>query len=372
MIKPQTFYEYLIQKKIDHFYGVPDSLLKNICGYIQDNTNSNEHIITANEGNAIAIASGYHLATNKMALVYFQNSGLGNTINPLVSLADKNVYSIPMLLMIGWRGEPNLKDEPQHIRQGEITLELLETLRIPYEIIDENHYEEQMDQLIELASTQSQPVAMIIRKGLFNDYAMHQDKEAYPLSREEALEVVLDSISSESVIVSTTGKSSREIYEIREKKHQGHHQDFLTVGSMGHASSIALGLSLNTTKNVYCIDGDGALLMHMGSMAILANNAGDNLKYILINNESHESVGGQATVISNIDLKNLFTSLGFNRCQIVSSKKELTTALKDFHQNKGQALVINVNKNSRKDLGRPKTTPIQNKEFFKKNFFIHE
>ena len=346
--------------QLDTFYGVPDSLLKDICAYITLKTPSKNHIITANEGNAIALAAGNHIATGKTSVVYLQNSGLGNTINPLLSLADEKVYKIPMLLMIGWRGEPGIKDEPQHQKQGEINEELLKILGIDYVILTED-YKKDLREIKNSLEKNAKPVALLIRKSLFTEVKLPNQISPFSLTREDVLEKIIDTIDQTSVIVSTTGKTSREIYEIREKKNQGHSRDFLTVGSMGHTSSIALGIALNTKKTVYCIDGDGSMIMHLGGLGVVAQNSPDNLKYIVINNGAHESVGSQPTIAFNINLKQILKELGFNKTYEISDKNELESTLNMFYQTKKSALVINVKTGSRPDLGRPKETPIENK-----------
>ena len=370
MIKTEDFYNELIRHQFDTFYGVPDSLLKDICAYITLKTPPKNHIITANEGNAIALAAGHHIATGKTAVVYLQNSGLGNTINPLLSLADEKVYKIPMILMIGWRGEPGVKDEPQHQKQGEINEELLRVLGIDYVILTEN-YQEDLESIKKLVEEKSKPVALLIRKSLFSEVKLPEQTSIFSLTREEVLEKIINNIDAESVIVSTTGKTSREIYEIREKNNQDHSHDFLTVGSMGHTSSIALGIALNTEKMVYCIDGDGSMIMHLGSLGVVAQNSPDNLKYIVINNGAHESVGSQPTIAFNISLKKVLKELGFSETYEINEKDELEPTFKKFNKMNKSALVINVKTGSRSELGRPKESPIENKlalmEYLKKD-----
>lgn len=361
MVNTERFYDYLIELGITKFYGVPDSLLKDICACITTKSKKEDHIITANEGNAVAIAAGQYLATGKPALVYMQNSGLGNTVNPLLSLADEAVYKIPMLLMIGWRGEPGVHDEPQHVKQGILTLPLLETMAIKYLVLSDD-FEADLTTLVKWMKEESKPVALVVRKDTFSKYKLGAKIEnPYTLKREEALEVILNKISQEALIVSTTGKTSREIFELRNKLGHGHQNDFLTVGSMGHTSSIALGLSLNTDRNVYCIDGDGSMIMHLGGMGIAIHNAKDNFKYILINNGSHESVGGQPTIGFDIDVTATLIGLGFNNVFNARTKEEIEEGLALLNKEEKVALVIYTAQGSRDDLGRPTTSPEQNK-----------
>ena len=365
MIDTKDFYSTLIKNSFDYFVGVPDSLLKEFCLCINDLSKTN-HIITANEGNTIAIASGYNIATSKYGVVYMQNSGLGNIVNPLLSLADEKVYKIPMLLIIGYRGEPNIKDEPQHIKQGELTLPLLDTLGVKYFILN-GDYEKQIAQCYDYIKQNDKPIALVVKKDTFSKYEKdYNSKNNNELSREDALNIIIDNLDNNDFIVSTTGKTSREIFEIREKNKIDHSNDFLTVGSMGHASSLALGISLNTNKNIYCIDGDGAFIMHMGGLAVAIQNAKDNFKYILINNGCHESVGGQPTIAYDINIKKILSGFGFKKVLIVNNKEDIILALREQKVNNKIAIVINVNNKSRKDLGRPTTTPIYNKEQFQK------
>jgi len=302
MINPKEFYEELRSQGIDFFTGVPDSSLKYLCAYVTDNTDKKNHIIAANEGNAIALAAGKYLATKKIPIIYMQNSGQGNSINPLASLIDSDVYSIPLLMLIGWRGEPGKKDEPQHVKQGKITLKLLETLGIPHEVLPENIEEAKstIKKAFQYMTTNNAPYAIVIKKGSFEEYVLQNKVESnYDMSREDAIKILTDNLEERDIVVSTTGKASRELFEYREELWQGHEKDFLTVGSMGHSSSIALGIALSRPERaVYCFDGDGALIMHLGASAIIGQNAPSNFKHIILNNGVHDSVGGQPTVES--------------------------------------------------------------------------
>ena len=361
MIDTKEFYDYLIEKNMDFFTGVPDSLLANFCACVKLNSPADRAIITANEGNAVGIACGYHIATGKFGVVYMQNSGEGNAVNPLLSIADEDVYSIPLLMMIGWRGEPGVKDEPQHKKQGKVTLALLEAMGIEYEILEDD-FRPQIDRAAEYMRGRSKPFAIVVRKGAFSSYRIEPETADYPLSREEALECVLDCIPEDDFIVSTTGKTSREIFEIREARGQAHSGDFLTVGGMGHTSSIALGMSLGTDRNVYCVDGDGSFLMHMGSFAVTADNAPANFKYILNNNGAHESVGGQPTVGFRIDIPAVLRAVGFREVMTARTPEEITAAMKKLAEVKLGALIIYTHQGSRENLGRPTISPADNKK----------
>ena len=368
-INPTDFYNQLASHGIDFFSGVPDSLLKEFCLCIDDRIPNEKHIITANEGNAIALAAGYYLAQNSLPLVYMQNSGLGNAVNPLLSLCDPEVYSIPMLVMIGWRGEPGVKDEPQHVKQGKVQIDLLKTMDIPYEIIsqDDDQFAVKLSNVIEIAKSESRAVVPLIKKGTFEKYGKEIQKvDDQRMVREEALEIVLENLDDDAIVVSTTGKTSREIFEIREKKGQSHQQDFLTVGSMGHCSSIALGIALaKPHREVVCIDGDGAMLMHLGSLTSIATLKPRNFRHILMNNEVHESVGGQDTAAKNINLSAIVAAVGSSKMFMAETIAELKININDFMQGDGPSfLEVKIRPGSRADLGRPTINPVDNKENF--------
>jgi len=312
MINPKDFYDLLVKNEITFFTGVPDFLLKYLCYYITDNAKKINNVTAANEGAAISLAAGYYLATGKVGLVYMQNSGQGNSINPLTSLADPEVYSIPMLLLIGWRGEPGKKDEPQHIKQGKVTLKILEDLDIHYKILPDSieETEKVLEEAVKYMKEKNAPFALIVKKGIFEEYELKtQTKNSFNLNREDAIKLVVNQLSDEDIVISTTGKTSRELFEYREKNKQGHDRDFLTVGSMGHASQIALAIALQKPeKQVYCFDGDGALIMHMGALPIIGQQSPKNFKHILFNNGAHDSVGGQTTAAFNMDIPRIAIS----------------------------------------------------------------
>lgn len=365
-IQPLQFFRLLADNNVDFFTGVPDSLLKQLCLCIDDNVSNDKHIISANEGNAIALATGYHLGTGKIALVYMQNSGLGNAVNPLLSLADPDVYSIPMLILIGWRGEPGVKDEPQHIKQGKVQLDLLDSIKLRYDIIsaDDTEWQQKITKGINVAIAENRPYAIVVKKGTFDKYNVVEDKVKTELMmREEALEILLKHIPNDAVIVSTTGKTSREIFEIREKNAEPHFKDFLTVGSMGHCSSIALGIALAQPKRkVICIDGDGAFIMHMGSLAAIGKAQPSNFYHILMNNYVHESVGGQDTAIDAIDVQGVVNSSKYAGVSQINNKSDLENKIDNILSGQGpQFLEIKLKPGSRADLGRPTIKPIDNK-----------
>ena len=366
-IDPKFFLDFFLTEGINFFTGVPDSLLKNFTNCVFNNIKSQSNIIAPNEGSAVGLAIGSFIASQKIPLVYMQNSGLGNAINPLVSLADKNVMSIPMILLIGWRGEVDdrgkqIKDEPQHITQGKITLDLLNVLKIPYMVISEDINYSNLKYLIEECKNKSKPVALVVRKNIFQEYKLSQKKSKEVMTREEAINLIVKVISPNSAIVATTGMTSRELYEIRDFRQENHDMDFLTVGGMGHASSIAIGIAKSKPlSKVLCLDGDGALIMHMGILPYLGRQK--NIIHLLLNNESHDSVGGQPTISSEINLVNIAKQCNFDFVykvnDLISLEKQLQQVFK--FNNKSAFIEINCKKGYRNNLGRPKTSPLENK-----------
>lgn len=374
MISPKFFYDTLTACGIDFYAGVPDSLLKNLCAYITDHADERHNIIAANEGGAMGLAAGHYLATGQIPVVYMQNSGEGNIINPLASLTDKDVYNIPVLLVIGWRGKPGVHDEPQHVKQGKVTTGLLNVMGIDYTVLskDEDKAAAQIQKAVSYMQQTKECYALVIEKDTFEEYKLSSSLStlhaSLTLSREEAIQIVAAALGEKDVIVSTTGMISRELFEYRAAKKQGHERDFLTVGSMGHASQIALGIALEKQdRMVWCFDGDGASIMHMGSMAIVAQKAPKNYVHVVFNNGAHDSVGGQPTVGLSIDLPAVAKAVGYKAVMSVSSKEELEKQLSTLNAQlsaEGGPLLleVRVKKGNRKDLGRPTTTPIQNKE----------
>ncbi|MFA6279086.1 MAG: phosphonopyruvate decarboxylase [Candidatus Paceibacterota bacterium] len=370
MVHTKQFVESLKKSGVSFFTGVPDSLLKDFLAYLEHTIPQEQHITAANEGGAIGIATGYHLATGRVPAVYMQNSGLGNAVNPLTSLTDPEVYAIPLLLIIGWRGEPGVKDEPQHKKQGRITERLLKALEIPHTVLapsmDEATIDDEIEYLVELAHKKSCPVALVIRAGTFESYQSSTRVSAHSLVREQAIEMIIASLGEGDIVVSTTGKISREVYEVRQKRGESGGKDFLTVGSMGHASQIALGIAhQKKDRRVYCIDGDGAFIMHMGGLATAGCVAPNNFTHIVLNNHAHESVGGQPTAAGEIDLPGVAKSCGYAFAATAATKEELLPLLETLKKKEGPAfLEIKVNLESRKDLGRPVESPIENKKKF--------
>lgn len=399
MVDVGSFVGGLKAAGVDFFTGVPDSLLKSFCAYVTD-TCGERHVVAANEGGAVGLAAGHYLATGRPALVYMQNSGQGNAVNPLCSLADPDVYSIPMVLLVGWRGEPGVTDEPQHVKQGKVTVSLFETLDIPTEVLpdDESAALEVTRRMVERAKAESRPVALIVRKGLFAEYKLQNKKpDVASLKREDAIEGVLRALPDDSVVVSTTGMISREVYETRERLGQDHSHDFLTVGSMGHAIMIALGIArAQPSRRVYCLDGDGASIMHLGNMAIAGQSGCANLTHIVLNNAAHDSVGGQPTVGGDIDFERVAEELGYNVLQspqdqyvnrdgigvdevaagmswLVTTEEQSKQCKPDYYDElpkKPNFILFKVAKGARKDLGRPKEPPQVNKALYMKTLGV--
>lgn len=354
----------------DFYTGVPDSQLKALCDYMMNTygIDSNHHIIAANEGNCTAIAAGYHLATGKVPVVYMQNSGEGNIINPAASLLNDNVYAIPVVFIIGWRGEPGIHDEPQHIYQGKVTLKLLEDMDIDFFVIGKDTSDDEVLLAMDKFRTsidEGKSVAFVVRKGALEYNSPVKYHNGNTMVREEIIKHIVK-VSGEDPIISTTGKASRELFEIREANGQSHKYDFLTVGSMGHSSSIALGVALNKPdRRIWCIDGDGAALMHMGAMALIGTNKPKNLVHIIINNGAHETVGGMPTAAANIDIVAAAKACGYPYAVSVDSFDMLDSELEKVKKLNGLSLIeVKCSIGARSDLGRPTTAAIDNKKSF--------
>lgn len=368
-MKVQSFVNIL---GAEFYTGVPDSQLKALCDYLVKTfgTDGKRHIIAANEGNSAAIAAGYHLATGKIPVVYMQNSGEGNIINPVASLLNDKVYAVPCIFVIGWRGEPNVHDEPQHIYQGEVTLKLLEDMDIAYTVLDKSTEEKDLRKTTENWQpllARGKQVAIVVRKGALTYEEKVDYANQYTLRREEAIEHIV-AVTGDDPIVSTTGKASRELFEIRVSRGEPHKYDFLTVGSMGHSSSVALGIALNKPNTkVWCIDGDGAALMHMGAMAVIGAQCPDNLVHIVINNGAHETVGGMPTAAKTAKLTEIAMACGYKSAVTVSDASALDKALSAARSSSELTFIeVMCAVGSRADLGRPTTTAAENKNNFRK------
>lgn len=366
-MKVQKFVEIIGS---DFYTGVPDSQLKALCNYLMDTygIDPHHHIIAANEGSCTALAAGYHLATGKVPVVYMQNSGEGNIINPAASLLNERVYAIPVIFIVGWRGEPGIHDEPQHIYQGEVTVKLLEDMDIKPFVIGKETVDEEVEAAMadfRKVLEQGKDVAFVIRKGALTDAPEVEYQNNNHMIREEIIRHIVKA-SGEDPIVSTTGKASRELFETRAVNGQSHKYDFLTVGSMGHSSSIALGVALNKPETcIWCVDGDGAVLMHMGAMAVLGANKPKNLIHVVINNGAHETVGGMPTVAGNIDLAAIAKACNYPNAVCVDNFDDLDKELKAAKSRNELSLIeVKCSIGAREDLGRPTTSAMENKQNF--------
>lgn len=357
----------------DFYTGVPDSQLQPFCDCLMDfyGIDPRHHIIAANEGNSVALAAGYHLATGKIPVVYMQNSGEGNIINPVVSLLNESVYAIPIHFIIGWRGEPGVSDEPQHIYQGKITLRLLEDMGISSFVVGKATKKEEV--FVALSNfrefwAKGKSTAFVVQKGALSYDKIITYTNTNRMNREEALQHIIR-VTGEDPVISTTGKISRELFEIRETNCQGHEYDFLTVGSMGHSTSIALGIALHMTdKKVWSVDGDGAALMHMGAMAVIGTIAPRNMVHIVLNNESHESVGGMPTAAKKISLAKVAKACGYPYTIMVENLNDLDRELKSAKLRGCLSMIeAKCSIGARSDLGRPTIAAKVNKQHFMSN-----
>jgi phosphonopyruvate decarboxylase len=369
VLDPKEFYEALARADVTFYAGVPDSLLKDFCAYVTDATPPERNVITANEGGAVALAMGHWLATGQLGLVYLQNSGLGNTVNPLTSLADPAVYGVPMLLLVGWRGSPGEKDEPQHARMGLVTRETLAAIGVAHTVLpgDPAAAEAAIAAAVADAKDREAPHALVVKKGTFGEYKLkNRSADAYPMTREQAIVRVVERLGEGALVVSTTGMPSRELFETREARKESHETDLLTVGGMGHASQIALGVALQRPERpVWCLDGDGAVIMHMGGLATIAQLAPKNFKHVVLNNGAHDSVGGQPTVAFAIDVPAIARACGYPTAIRATTEEELDAGLAALAAAEGPALLeVRVRKGARKDLGRPTMSPQELKRAF--------
>lgn len=366
MIDTNAFLSTLQNRGVNFFAGVPDSLLKSFCALLLDEVDPKRHVVAANEGAAVALGVGSHVATGDIPCVYLQNSGLGNTVNPLISAVGEAVFAVPMLMIIGWRGEPGVKDEPQHVSQGEVTLGMLESLGIKYKVLkaDSPNVEADIDELLNHARKNNCATAIVVTKGAFSEYKIKTKIENDYMKREEALKAILPLIPDDSAVFATTGKLSRELFELRHPKYGDKYRDLLAVGSMGHCQSIALGAALSSPEiTSICMDGDGSLLMHMGSLAISGSKNPSNYKYILFNNGAHESVGGQPTVGFSVDFKKAAEACGFEWASSVTTESEISEQFPKFLSSSCAAfLEIKIGTGSRAELGRPTVSPKRVKE----------
>lgn len=367
MINPNKFLKFLKRKKITFFTGVPDSLLKNFLEKVGKLKKKN-HIVATSEGSAVAIASGYFLSKKQIPCVYLQNSGLGNAINPLTSIAHQKVYSIPILLIIGWRGEPGVKDEPQHMVKGSISQKLLRLMSIRYLILTKNTKLESLNELINYAKRKQTPVALLVRKNTFEKIKKTEPQLRFKnnLFRQDIIEIILDNISKNDKIISTTGYTSRELFQIRKNKKKKKGKDFYMVGGMGHSASLSIGAGLNSKKKIICLDGDGSILMHLGSLSTAGYLENKNFIHFMFNNNSHESVGGQKILSDKINYKNLVFSLGYKKYFKLNSKKNIENKIRLILKSRGPVFINVIIKNGTlQNLTRPKELHLIKKNFIK-------
>jgi len=372
-IAPSALYDSLGAHGIDTYYGVPDSLLKDFCSYVTDTAPEGKHIIAANEGTACGLAAGYHLGTGKIPVVYLQNSGLGNTLNPIMSLMHPKVYSIPMLMMVGWRGEPGVKDEPQHTFMGACQAEIMDAMKVKWAPLPDNQddADRMIAEAVEYMNKDKAPFGMTISKGVFDKYKLVSDPcpDVAELTREEAIKLVATGLSANSLCITTTGMPSRELYEHRVAEHGvegATGRDFMCVGNMGHCSSIALGLAHSRpNKQVVAMDGDGSVVMHMGAMVTNGVHGSKNFKHVVLNNNAHDSVGGQPTYAQYFDIPDIAAASGYKATRTCTTAEEITQGVEWLNNTEGPALLqVMINKGARGDLGRPKSTPYENKDAF--------
>jgi phosphonopyruvate decarboxylase len=365
MISCTEFSQKLIELGYDTATGIPDSTFKGLISYFT-HENVFRHIIASNECEAMAIAAGYFLSSKKPAIVYLQNSGFGKVVNPYTSLLSKDIYSLPVLMLIGWRGEPGKKDEPQHKMMGRIFFDLMKVLELPYTLLEEESWKDQLIRCHESILDSEEAHALVIRRGIFEDYSEIPEENEYTLAREWVLEKIVESISPDALFVSTTGKTSRELFEIRERRKDIHGRDFYTVGSMGCTSAIAFGAGLaQDKKKIFILDGDGAVLMQLGTLTTIGHYKNRNLKHILIDNNSHESTGGQPTVSDTVDFKAIGKACGYEFVVTVDDDENLVDAIKGIeNNNRLSLLIVKSKRGSRPGLGRPTTTPKENRNAF--------
>lgn len=366
MVDTEQFVAGLRARGAGLFTGVPDSLLQSLSSCLMQSCGKTEHIIAASEGNAVALAMGHYLASGKPGVVYMQNSGLGNAVNPLTSLADPEVYGIPMLLIIGWRGEPGRPDEPQHVKQGRITPAQLELLGVPHWVLDRHSaVDAVLDAAWDAMRARGGPVALLVKAGALSEVKYMAAAPQWQLTREAAIGRVLALATADDIVLATTGKSGRELFELRAARHEAQ-RDFLTVGGMGHTASIALGIALaQPRRRVICLDGDGSMLMHLGATAIIGDLQPANLVHVLLNNASHESVGGQPTVAGRLDFERIARGCGYRAYHAADDLAGIDAAFGRLGAHAGpQLLEIHLQPGARADLGRPTSTPQQNKAAF--------
>ncbi|MGA8944169.1 MAG: phosphonopyruvate decarboxylase [Thermoactinomyces sp.] len=368
MINTGIFGKELEKLGFRFYSGVPCSFLKSLINYAINECN---YIAAVNEGDAIAIASGASLGGEK-SVVLMQNSGLANAVSPLTSL--NAPFRIPLLGFVSLRGEPGLSDEPQHELMGRITTKLLDLMEIPWDYLSDD-MEENKQKLIRANQhiEHNRPFFFVVKKGTFDQVFLHKRQsrihhnqvkvqgrtEDQLPSRLEVLEVINSLKDSQTVQLATTGKTGRELYEIEDAEN-----NLYMVGSMGCISSLGLGLSLTQkNKDIVVIDGDGSLLMRMGSLATNGYYHPPNMIHILLDNNCYDSTGGQITVSRNANFVDIAASCGYKRSVYVHHLKELEYFLKEWKETKGLTfLYMRISEKTKNNLGRPKIKPFEVKE----------
>lgn len=368
MISAKELYDALAEESLDFYTGVPDSLLRGFIAHVAATAPAGRHLVAANEGNAVALAAGQYLASGRPGVVYLQNSGLGNCVNPLTSLCAEEALCIPVLLLVGWRGEPGTTDEPQHRRQGRVTLPLLEALAVPYRVLPDTPEgaRSAVREAAQRMADSGAPYALVVRRGTLSGPRTGGGPDSASLRREEAIRRVVAELDPETLFVATTGKAARELFELREAAGQTHGRDLLVVGSMGHASSIAQGLALERPdRRVCCLDGDGALIMHLGALATIGRYPPENLLHLVLDNQAYDSVGGQPTASANLRPTELALASGYRHARSAETEEDLVEALRELSGRRGPALLhVRVARGARPDLGRPTRSPQQNRVAF--------
>ena len=367
MINPETLIIKLKEIGVTFFTGVPDSLLNDFCLALESLCGNN-NIIAANEGNAIGIAAGHYIATGNIPVVYMQNSGIGNAMNPLILLAHKNVYSIPMILVIGWRGDPSVKDHMQHKKQGELTTVLMDDMDIPYKILDnEDTVFDNFKWAVDESSKLQSPVALIAKKGILSK---SKKENPYPdegdmMNREDAMDVVFDHMPDDTIYYATTGRATRELHEMFVKRGIQPDREYLNVGSMGHNSSVALGVAMALpNRHHVCFDGDAAAIMHLGALPIIGKAHPKHFMHIVLNNGVHESVGGQISAGFNVNLTDIAKASGYSTpVGCIESAQDLRDAVVSLKDVEGPVFIeVKIRKGIRSKIPALKVDLIKSRE----------
>jgi len=351
MIDVRHFVDELIRQDANVFTGIPCSYLTPLIHEVIARKET-RYVLASSEGDALAIASGIWLAGG-MGVVFCQNSGLGNMVNPLTSMNEP--FGIPALLLVTWRGKPGVKDEPQHKRMGEITPELLSLIGVEWELLpqEEGTALEVLKRACNFIRRVQRPYALVMSRSTFtSDEDIAIPSSNYP-SRSEALAAFLDNVDAGAVVIATTGKTGRELFTLDDRC--GH---FYCVGSMGYASSVAHGIALGSKRRVYLLDGDGAAIMHMGNLTSIGSSHPANLIHIVLDNGCYDSTGAQPTASTSVDFVALALAVGYAQAQSCRSQGDFVLALRSHLPGTGPRLLhVPIRMGSMSQLGRPTTTP---------------